>query len=478
MKKKLRKIGKWLNDRGGFSEMLKPLKEHLVPPGTGWNYVWGSATLFCLIVQVLTGIALAFLYQPSVNAAYQSMQYIENQAFMGSFIRGLHNWGASGMVVLLGAHMIRVYLTAAYKYPREMSWISGIFLLGITLTMAMTGQLLRWDSNAIWTGILVAEQTGRIPFVGDAIAHFFIGGATLGGDTLNRYFAMHVFLFPALLFTIVGYHLFLVLRNGISEPPKAGRLINPKKYRSWYQKMLKKKGVPFFPDVIWRDVVFSLGVLIVLILLGWLVGAPELTKPADPTILETEPTPDWYFKWIYAIFATMNRFLEPYFLFFGPLLGIILLFSVPFLSRGGERSPLRRPWAIVGVAITIVTVGSLTYAGLWANWVPDFKAAPLGEYVSVPQEEPMAERGKHLFYEMKCIYCHKIGKKGGSNGPALTKVENRLDEQQLILQISNGSADMPAYGGSLSSSEIKALVAFLLSEKKVNEEKRETRNKE
>src|SRR5680860_555519 len=200
--------------------MLKPLREHLVPPGAKWNYVWGSATLFCLIVQVLTGISLAFLYQPSVDAAYQSLQNIENQAFLGSFIRGMHNWGASAMVVLLGAHMIRVYLTAAYKYPREMSWISGVFLLGITLTMAMTGQLLRWDSNAIWTGILVAEQTGRIPLIGDYIAYFFLGGTTLSGVTLIRYFAMHVFLFPAILLGIVGFHLFLVLRNGISEPPK------------------------------------------------------------------------------------------------------------------------------------------------------------------------------------------------------------------------------------------------------------------
>lgn len=467
MKKKLHQLKKWLNDRGGFSEFLKPLKEHLVPPGTKWNYVWGSATLFCLSIQVLTGIALAFLYQPSVDDAYQSLQFIENEAFLGSFIRGLHNWGASGMVVLLGAHMIRVYLTAAYKYPREMNWISGVFLLALTLTMAMTGQLLRWDSNAVWTGILVAEQMGRIPFVGDFIAHFFIGGDTLGGTTLNRYFSMHVFLFPALLFIIVGYHLFLVLRNGISEPPKAGRKVNPANYKDWYKKMLKEKGVPFFPDVIWRDVVFALGTLIVIILLAWYVGAPELTKPPDPTILETEPKPDWYFKWIYAIFATMNRHLEPYFLFFGPLLGAFVLFSIPFWTRGGERSALRRPWAIAGVVLTVVTVGSLTYAGLKAEWVPAFDAEPPSEYTSITNADPKVKEGERLFYEMKCIYCHQIGKKGGKNGPDLTRVYNRLNKEQLMIQISNGGKDMPAYGGSLSSEELKALVAYLLKEKKL-----------
>lgn len=447
--------------------MLKPLREHLVPPGAKWNYVWGSAALFCLIVQVMTGIALAFLYQPSVSSAYQSIQYIENQAFLGSFIRGLHNWGASGMVVLMGAHMTRVYLFAAYKYPREMSWISGVFLLGITITMAMTGQLLRWDSNAIWTGILVAEQTGRIPFIGDAIAHFFIGGSTLSGETLTRFFSMHVFLFPSLLFLFVGFHLYLVLKNGISEPSKPGRLVNPKTYREWYSKMLKKKGVPFFPDVIWRDVVFSAGVLVLIIALAYFVGAPEITKPADPTILETEPTPDWYFKWIYAIFATMNRFLEPYFLFFAPLLGLIILFSIPFLSRGGERSPLRRPWAIAGVIITVVMVGSLTYAGLGANWVPAFDVKPPEGYTAIPSEEnnPLVQQGEKLFYDMKCAYCHKMGKVGGKNGPELTHVGQRLNKQQLMSQIANGGIDMPSYGGSLSSGELHALVEFLANQK-------------
>ena len=467
MRKTLHNILHWLNDRGHFGAMLKPLREHLVPPGAKWNYVWGSAALFCFVVQVMTGIALAFLYQPSVSSAYQSIQYIEHQAFMGSFIRGMHNWGASGMVVLMGAHMTRVYLFAAYKYPREMSWISGIFLLGITITMAMTGQLLRWDSNAIWTGILVAEQTGRIPFIGDAVAHLFIGGSTLGGETLTRFFSMHVFLFPSLLFLFLGFHLYLVLKNGISEPTQPGRLVNPKTYRDWYSKMLKKKGVPFFPDVIWRDVIFSLGVLLLIILLAWFVGAPEITKPADPTILETEPTPDWYFKWIYAIFATMNRYLEPYFLFFAPVLGLILLFSIPFLSSGGERSPLRRPWAIAGVILTVVTVGSLTYAGLNADWVPAFDVKPPKNYTTVPAEEndPVVQQGEKLFYDMKCAYCHKMGETGGKNGPDLTHVGKRLNKQQIMGQIANGGIDMPSYGGSLSSGELHALVEFLSKER-------------
>ena len=340
MKKRAQQIWRWLDDRGGFSDLMKPLTTHLVPPGSAWNYVWGSATLLCLIIQVVTGIALGFLYQPSVEVAYQSLVYIETQAFLGSFIRGLHNWGASGMVFLMGMHMIRVYVNAAYKYPREMSWISGVLLMVITIIMAFTGQLLRWDNNGVWSAIVAAEQMGRIPFFGDYIAQFLLGGTTMNGETLNRFFAMHVFLFPALMFLMVAYHMYLVFKNGISEPPKVGQLVDPKTYREWYEDMLVKIGVPFFPNAIWRDAVFGGLVLIVLVALAWFVGAPELTSEPDLTNVNANPKPDWYFTWIFALFALMPRAIEDYVMFLGPLIGGLLLFSIPFLSNKGERSPL------------------------------------------------------------------------------------------------------------------------------------------
>ena len=464
MKSFLKKTGKWLDDRGGFSQLLKPLTTHFVPPGTKWNYVWGSATLFCFILQLLTGIALAFLYQPSVATAYDSLQYIENGAFLGSFIRGLHNWGASGMVVLIGVHMARVYLNAAYKYPREMSWITGVLLLGITITLAFTGQLMRWDGNGVWTGILAAEQMGRIPFIGDYVAYFFMGGTTLGGETLNRFFALHVFVLPGILVLIIGFHLYLVFRNGISEPPKPGRLVNPATYRKWYDKLLKKKGIPFFPDVIWRDVMASMIVLLILLVLAVAVGAPKLTEAPDPTFVKVEPHPDWYFEWIYAIFATMNRHLEPYFLFFAPVLGGMLLFAIPFLSKGGERSPLRRPWAVAGVISIVATLVSLTYVGLKAPWVPKFKAEPV-VYTAIPKDEHI-QKGVDLFNDMRCLYCHKMNGKGGESGPDLTDVQQTMSRDQIIIRIINGTDDMPGFGSTLKKEELNSLVDFLMVEQK------------
>ncbi len=337
MRDKLKKIAHWLDDRGGFSELVKPLFTHLVPPGATWNYVWGSSTLLCLVVQVVTGIALTFLYQPSVGSAYESLQYIENQAFLGSAIRGLHNWGASGMIFLMGVHMIRVYLTAAYKFPREMSWITGVVLLGLTVIMGFTGQLLRWDSNGVWSSIVAAEQIGRVPFIGKYIAYFLLGGETVDGESLNRFFAMHTFLFPAMLFGVVGYHLFLVFSNGISEPPKAACLVDPKTYRKWYKDMLKKEGVPFFPYAIWRDALVAGLVLILLIILAFVVGAPDLTDPPDLTNMQASPEPDWYFTWIFALLALMPRQIESYVNGIAPLVGIILLFALPFLSIKEEK---------------------------------------------------------------------------------------------------------------------------------------------
>ncbi len=462
MKDTLKKIWHWFEDRTGMGGTIKSLMTHLVPPGAKWNYVWGSATLFCLVVQVVTGISLSFLYQPSAPVAYESLQYIENEAFLGSFIRGLHNWGASGMIVLMGLHMIRVYLFAAYKYPREMNWISGVFLFALTLIMAFTGQLLRWDSNGVWSAVVAAEQFGRVPLIGDSIAHFLLGGTTLGGETLNRFFAMHVFLFPAFLFLIVGLHLYLVIRNGISEPPKPGRSVDPKTYRNWYDDMLQKKGVPFFPDAIWRDIVFSAIVLMVVLVLAWFVGAPELTPPPDLTNVQSHPHPDWYFTWIFALFALLPRQMEPYVIFFGPVLGFVLLFSIPFLSKGGERSPLQRPWAIAGVLFTVASILSFWYVGSKEPWSPRFDAPKLSNETGTPDPSGEIEKGIELFNTEGCIYCHRINGKGGIRGPALDDVQNRLTDEQIIISITNGSENMPAYGGVLTKKEMRQIVKFLL----------------
>ncbi|MBF9254042.1 cytochrome b N-terminal domain-containing protein [Pontibacter sp. 172403-2] len=457
---KLKKIGHWLDDRTGFSDTILPLLKHPVPPDAKWSYVFGSATLFCFLLQVLTGIGLALLYQPSSETAYQSLQFITHKAVMGNVLRGIHYFGASGMILMAGVHMVRVYLTASYKYPREMSWISGVFLLLFTITMGFTGQLLRWDSNGVWSSIVAAEQLGRVPFIGTTLARLLIGGDTLGAQSLSRFFAYHVFIFPGLIFLFVGFHLQQVIRNGISEPPKPGRLVDPKTYRQWYSNMLEKVGRPFWPDAAWRDALFGSLVILVIVALAVIFGPPELTKPPDPSIIYTTPTPDWYLLSIFALFALMPPSIESYVIFIGPVLAIGALIALPLLSNKGERSPRRRPWSVVVVICVVVFMISLLIAGFQAPWSPEFKPRPLAAAMQVP-EQPVLKKGMVLFSDKGCLYCHRMHGVGGIKGPDLSTIGRNWTAEQLRIQIVNGSEGMPAYGGMLTNDELHALVVFL-----------------
>ena len=460
-----KKIVHWIDDRTGISENILPIIKHPVPPRAKWSYVFGSATLFCFVLQIITGIALSLLYQPSSSEAYESLEFITYQAKFGNMLRGIHYFGASGMIIFVGLHMMRTYITASYKYPREMNWITGVVLLICTLFMGFTGQLLRWDSNGVWSSVVAAQQLGRVPLIGKQLARFLIGGDTLGGQSLSRFYSYHVFIVPAIIFSFVGLHLYLVIRNGISEPPKAGRLIDPKTYRTWYKKLLKDKGVPFWPNAAWRDIMVSALIIICIVILAVFIGAPELTSKPDPSMVQTSPNPDWYMIPFFALFALMPHKIESIAMLLGPLITIFLLFSIPFIANKGERSPLKRPWAMFGVICVFVFVISLLVVGLKAPWSPDFNTEPLPmSAIKRPNGDSSTIQGAHLFYAKGCQYCHTINKYGGKAGPELTTIGNRLTDRELTIRIVNGGGNMPAYGGLLKNDELNNIVSFLKSQ--------------
>lgn len=230
--KALDRLVAWLDERTGLKEPVLHMITHPVPPGsTSWAYVFGTSVLTSFIVQIVTGIALSTLYIPSAGEAYESIRYMTLQAPLGSVVRGMHYFGASAMILLIGFHTIRVYLWGAYKYPREVSWITGVVLLFTTVAMGFTGQILRWDQTAIWTVVVGAEQARRLPFLGNYAVQILLSGGSIGTSTLSHMFAMHVFILPAIVISAIAFHLYLVLQNGISEPPVAGDPVDPKTYK-------------------------------------------------------------------------------------------------------------------------------------------------------------------------------------------------------------------------------------------------------
>jgi ubiquinol-cytochrome c reductase cytochrome b subunit len=452
----------WMESRTGLGEMIGPMMRHLVPRDARWWYVFGSATMCAFMIQVVSGVALAFAYIPSTNDAYSTLGFITDQAPFGRFLRGLHYYGASAMVLMVGLHMAQVFLFGSYKFPRELNWATGVLLLGFTLVMGFTGQLLRWDQTAVWSVVVAAEQAGRVPVIGDWLAHFTLGGDTVGGATLNRFFVIHVFIMPALIFAFVGLHLLLVLRHGISEPPTPGKPVDPKTYQKEYEELVQKTGKPFWPDAAWRDVVFAVAMIVVMALLALIFGPPELGKPPDPSIIAANPRPDWYLLWYFAVLALLPHGTEQYFMVFGPLLAGIALIVLPFVFNRGERSARRRPWSIAAVILTVIMIGTLWVAGAKSNWSPNFAAEPLSAEVVGATSGPVFD-GAHLFYAKGCLNCHLIEKYGGRRGPNLTAIGSLLSKDQLTLRIANGGLNMPAFASALTPKEMDDLVAFLQS---------------
>lgn len=455
-------VWNWFDDITGVSGWLIPLAKHPVPYArkSAWFYVLGSATLLVFIVQVVTGIALASAYVPSAGQAYHTLAFISATRF-GHIVRGIHYFGASAMVILIGIHAIRVYLFGAYKYPRQMGWLTGVALLFLVLGMAFTGQLLRWDQTGFWSVVIAAEQAGRTPLIGNWLGHFILAGDTAGGATLSRFFALHVFFIPALIFFFIGFHLYLVIRNGISEPPKMGNAVDPKTYRRWYHELLHREGVPFWPDAAWRDAVFGLLVIGTIVALAAIIGPAALGKPPDPSIIQASPRPDWYFLWYYAVLSLIPRWSENYIIIFGPAILIAVLVLLPLLAPKGERSPFKRPWAFALVAFIVFMVAYFGTVGHVAPWSPRMAAPPLP--AAVVGAGGSIAAGAKVFHDKGCEFCHQVEGYGGIRGPDLTFAGDRMTAEQMETRIYSGATNMPSYNGNITQQQLSDLLAFLTS---------------
>lgn len=460
--RKAKELWNFLDDRIGFTETFLPMLTHAVPRGARWWYVFGSATLAAFLIQIVSGVALAFSYVPSTGQAYDSLQFITHEATLGRFMRALHYYGASAMVLMVGLHMAQVFLFGAYKYPREITWVTGVMMLGFTLIMGFTGQLLRWDQTGVWSVIVAAEQAGRVPVIGNWLARLTLGGDMVGGATLGRFFAVHVFVMPALVFAFLGIHLLGVLRHGISPPPKTGQHVSRETYRQEYNELLRTDGVPFWPYSAWRDVVFAAAMTLVIVLLSLVYGPPELGNPPDPSLIEAYPRPDWYLLWYFALLALLPEGSEDAFMIIGPILAGLILIIMPFVSRHDERSMQRRPWAIGILILVFIMISTLWWAGAKSNWSPNFHIEPLPAKVVGVESGPVWT-GAQLFYTKGCLNCHLIENRGGRRGPDLTDAGARLSRDWIILVTLGGRNNMPAYANNMTPEEMSAIADFLES---------------
>lgn len=212
-------VAGWVDERVGVSGILRGLLYRKVPKGTNWYYTLGSATMFVFVAQAITGVFLAMYYEPSVTQAYDSVRYLTNEVFLGQFVRGLHRWGSTLMIVLVFLHMARTFVFGAYKYPREINWLIGVVLLVLTLAMGFTGYLLPFDQRSFWATTVGVNINASGPIIGPFLADFLRAGPEFAATTLSRFYAIHMLLIPGLIAAMIGAHLYLVVRLGTTAPP-------------------------------------------------------------------------------------------------------------------------------------------------------------------------------------------------------------------------------------------------------------------
>jgi len=457
-------IGEWFDQRLQLAGQIRDVMAHPIPRETAsWWYVFGSAALTVFLFQIATGILLALVYVPSAGEAWNSLQTLNHQIALGWFIRALHGWGSNFMLAIVVIHMLQVFLFGAYKFPRELTWIIGVFLLLMTFGMAFTGQVLRFDQDAYWGLGIGASIASRVPVLGPVLVKLLLGGPIIAGATLSRFFALHVFVIPGLLIAFVGLHVLMVLTLGVNEWPMPGRVVRRSTYVREYHELTAKDGVPFVPHAIWKDIVFSGLILLSIAACAVLLGPFGPGGQPDPTIIQTAPRPDTFFLWIYAVLSYLPPAAETPILLVGPAIGILVLLALPFVAGEGEKSWKRRPIAVLVILLMAVVFGTLTHLGEHTPWSPlmdAWSSEPIpAEYLR--GRTPLQHEGALIFQAKQCHNCHSLGGQGGKRGPELDRVAVRLTPDQLVRQVIQGGGNMPAYGKNLSPAETTALVEFL-----------------
>ena len=350
----------WLDRRYQTNTFVQALL-HVEIPRSVRTYYLGGITLFFFIVQVTTGILLTIYYRPTPEAAYDSILLIMNGVRFGWLIRSIHSWSASLMVLFCVLHLLRVFLQAAYKRPREVTWILGVFLLLLTMAFGFTGYLLPWDQRAYWATTVGSQIAGAIPLVGQALLRFLRGGAEITALTLTRFFGIHILILPVSLAVVLVGHIILVHQTGLADPDRDATSKTEQGETTSIESQEaqpRRRLLPFFPHYVVDELAAWYLMLAVLVILASVLPA-GLEDPADPLRTPEHSKPEWYFLFLYQVLKYVPRIVGISL----PFLGIVVLLTLPFFDRNPYASPRRRPIAILVGVVSVIAIVALTVWG-------------------------------------------------------------------------------------------------------------------
>ena len=403
----------WLDERYRIRSILWPQMDEPIPGGAKLWYILGSSTLFVFILQALTGIFLMVYYVPTPDHAYESIKYIDSILF-GWFVRGIHHWGASAMVILVALHMLRVFIWGAYKRPRELNWVSGVILLLMVLAMAFTGYLLPWDQKAYWATEVGTSIAGTPPVIGPIIEGALRGGNELGALSLSRFFAIHTMIVPGIIAIFIGFHLLFLIRAGPAGKWNTG----------------SDETQPFYPYQTVRDAIGMLIVFFILIMFARYVAFP-LSVSANPPIATFIPRPDWYFLFLFQILKIFPGKFEIIGTTLIPAVAFIILLILPFIDSSPARDPSKRPVSISVAGIVTLSLIILTVMGFQSTPSNGYTIYTM-EYNSLGEKINFTDGPDWLAVQGGgCAVCHGLDGVGGKQVPNCTATPPNITYQEL-----------------------------------------------
>jgi ubiquinol-cytochrome c reductase cytochrome b subunit len=467
------KLDNWLDQRTGIDSILHETLDEPIPGGASWAYIFGSGLLFLFVSQVITGVFLALYYVPSADHAHTVVSYIVKEVTSGSFIRSIHAYGSSGIIILLLLHIGQTILYGSYKGRRELLWLSGCILMALMLGMAFTGYLLPWDQKAYFATAVGTNLIAEVPFIGPILQKLVRGGDQMGTLTLSRFFVLHVFVLPAMLIGFIAAHVFFFRKAGAAGPIKEDP-VHP-----------KLPTVPFYPRQVFMDAIFAIVLIGILAVIAKSIPM-SLGPAANPADTHFLPRPEWYyrpaFQWLKYLSGRWSLIGG----IFLPALLALIFAGAPFLDRRLERRPWRRPISVGAFFLFLIAYTSLGIASyrddyrdpgmaaqmhkqdadakafMQAPFVPEAAAGSVS--AALVSADPKVLKGLALFQAGSCSSCHGDGGIGTAAAGPLTGSGQKFTDAQLIALLRAPDNKMISGGMTpvdLKQDDLDALVKYL-----------------